>query len=273
MQEDKEIWDARLYEKQHDFVFNYGRSLVEELNPQSGEYILDLGCGTGQLTQKIKESGAQVLGIDNSSEMILKAKTNFPEIDFRVLNATEFISDKGFDAIFSNATLHWITDQQKVIDCMYRNLKKGGRLVVEMGGQGNVNTITQALRETLRDFGHEENAQKQVWYFPSPATYATLLEQRGFIVAKSLLFPRDTILRNSTEGMQKWLKMFSIRFMTGLSEKEADAVIEETVSRLKNACYDNECWHADYVRLRITAIKSKTLKNYNSILTNFRSEQ
>ena len=142
-------WNANLYDDKHSFVSRYGEDLVDALKPLSGERILDLGCGTGYLANLISEKGAEITGIDSSEEMISKAKREYPHIDFRVLSATDFYFDSLFDAVFSNATLHWILQKQKVINCGYDCLKPGGRFVMEMGGKGNVESITSAVRQVL----------------------------------------------------------------------------------------------------------------------------
>src|SRR3978361_829172 len=134
-------WNAELYDQKHAFVYQYGESLLELLDAKPGEHILDLGCGTGHLTQRIQSLGAIVTGIDSSPEMIQQAEENFPEIKFSVANATNFYFEEPFDAIFSNAVLHWIKDQDSLIKTVYDNLKPGGRFVAEMGGRGNVSKM------------------------------------------------------------------------------------------------------------------------------------
>jgi trans-aconitate 2-methyltransferase len=126
--------------------------------------------------------------------MIQKAKANFPAIDFRVQSATQFISDAAFDAVFSNAVLHWVLDKEAAIDCIYRNLKTNGRFVMEMGGKRNVEQINQALKKVLTQHGFTKEAQREVWYYPSLSEYSGLLEKRGFRVVYASHFNRDTIL-------------------------------------------------------------------------------
>ena len=131
-------WDATTYQARHSYVFVHGENLVELLEPQPGERILDLGCGSGQLTAKIAESGAEVWGIDQSAEMIAEARRNFPDLQFEVGDAASFTVPKPFDAIFSNAALHWVKDAEGVAASVARALLPGGRFVLEMGGKGNV---------------------------------------------------------------------------------------------------------------------------------------
>src|SRR5579871_2784441 len=131
-------WNASLYDDKHNFVFKYGEDVVQLLAPGQGERILDIGCGTGYLTSLIAQAGARVVGIDNSNSMVQKAQAVYPDLDFRLMSASDFHFNDPFDAIFSNATLHWVLEKEKAIDCIYHNLKPGGRLVLEMGGKGNV---------------------------------------------------------------------------------------------------------------------------------------
>ena len=142
-------WNASLYDDKHSFVFKYGEDLISMLAPQAGERILDLGCGTGHLTQQISLTGARVTGIDSSAAMIDKASAIFPDIDFRVMSATDFDLDETFDAVFSNAALHWMKPPGPVAETIARALKPGGRLVAEMGGHGNIAKVLDALRSVL----------------------------------------------------------------------------------------------------------------------------
>ena len=135
-------WNPQLYTQKHHFVYQYGEALVKLLNPQPGERILDVGCGTGELTNQISQSGAEVVGIDSSKELIVAAQQQFPGLTFLHRDATQLLDTEQYDALFSNAVLHWIKDQDTVTPRMFRALKPGGRLVAEFGGQGNVQTIT-----------------------------------------------------------------------------------------------------------------------------------
>src|ERR1700690_4298740 len=171
-------WNANLYDDKHSFVFKYGEDLVEMLKPQAGERILDLGCGTGYLTSIIAASGAVVVGIDNSIEMVAKAKAEYPQLEFQVQNATDFHFEEHFDAVFSNAVLHWVLEKEKAVECIYNNLKKQGRLVLEMGGRNNVAKIIKALQKSLIRHGYQKNAAIPLWYFPSLGEYASLLEAK-----------------------------------------------------------------------------------------------
>ena len=248
-------WNANLYDDKHAFVFKYGEDLVNVLNPQAGERILDLGCGTGYLTSIIAASGAAVVGIDSSLEMITKAKAQYPELEFKVQSATEFHFDEHFNAIFSNAVLHWVLQKEIAIDCMYRNLKKSGRVVLEFGGKHNVEKIITALQDSLINHGFAENAASPLWYFPSLSEYTTLLEKRGFRVTYAAHFNRETKLTDTVNGIKDWIKMFASAFLKGIEETVVGQILNEVQEVLKPTHFRNGEWYADYKRLRVIAIK------------------
>jgi trans-aconitate methyltransferase len=250
-------WNANLYGDKHSFVFKYGEDLVEILKPQAGERILDLGCGTGYLTSIIAGSGATVAGIDNSIEMITKAKTEYPQLEFQVQTATGFYFDEHFDAIFSNAVLHWIQEQEKAIECIYNNLKRQGRLVLEMGGRNNVIKIIKALQKILIKYGYEKNAIIPLWYFPSLGEYASLLESKGFRVTFAILYDRETKLNDDKNGISDWLRMFASPYFNGIEENVVSEILNEVQDILEPTNYRNGSWYADYKRLRIVAFKQK----------------
>ncbi|RFM27541.1 class I SAM-dependent methyltransferase [Deminuibacter soli] len=253
-------WNTSLYNDKHSFVSKYGEDLLSWLQPQQGESILDLGCGSGQLANEISQFGALVTGMDSSPEMIEAAKASYPGIRFDHKNATDFSYDQPFDAIFSNAVLHWIgkKDAEKVIRCMYENLKPGGRLVVEFGGKGNVHNITTALHQVMQQEGLEDKMPPDFWYFPSIGEYTTLLEKNGFNVTSALLFDRPTPL-SGEEGMENWLNMFGDVFCSSLTLEQRKLILNNTVERLRPTNYQPNTWYgtwyADYKRLRIQAIK------------------
>lgn len=255
--EDFADWNANLYDDKHSFVFKYGEDLVKLLKPQPGERILDLGCGTGYLTSIITASGATVVGIDNSIEMVTRAKTEYPQLEFQVQDATDFHFDEHFDAIFSNAVLHWIRDQEKAVECIYNNLKRQGRLVLEMGGRNNVTKIIKALQKSLIKYGHEKNAGIPLWYFPSLSEYASLLESKGFMVNFAVLYDRETKLNDDRDGIKDWLRMFARPYFSGIEENIVNDILCETQDILEMTNYRNGSWYADYKRLRIVAVKQR----------------
>ncbi len=187
-------WNADLYDSKHSFVSRLGTDLVELLSPQSGEYVLDLGCGTGHLTHKIANSGAEVVGIDSASTMIDQARNHYPTLTFDVVDAKNLQFTEQFDAVFSNAVLHWIKEPEKVVSGVWQALKPRGRFVVEFGGKGNVKAITTAIYIAIRTAGYSVDESLNPWYFPSIGEYGTLLEQQGLELTFATLFDRPTPL-------------------------------------------------------------------------------
>ncbi len=248
-------WKADLYTEKHDFVYDYGSALIDLLNPQQGEHILDLGCGTGQLTQEIHKRCGSVVGIDSSAEMIHSAKESFPEIDFQIADATDFHFKIPFDAIFSNAVLHWVIDAESAIRCMHQNLVNRGRIVLEFGGKGNVSTIISQINHTLEDFNYPPKAVNEQWFFPSISEYTTLLEDNGFDVLLANQFDRPTELASNATGILDWLNMFAAGFFIGVAESDVTEIMKTIQDRLKPTLLKNGKWYADYKRIRIVAKK------------------
>lgn len=248
-------WNADLYDAKHAFVFKFGEDLVDLLNPQVGESILDVGCGTGYLSQLIAGKGATVSGIDSSAEMVAKAKSSYPGLSFETADITTFKSGHSFDAIFSNAVLHWVLKATQAAENMYQLLKPGGRLVLEMGGRNNVTAIVGALQEELRFRGYVENAEQSVWYFPSVGEYSSLLEKVGFRVVYARHYDRETELSDAGKGISDWIQMFGRYFFKNIQQKEVNEISLQVQERLKPTHFREQKWFADYKRLRIIAIK------------------
>ena len=228
------MWNATRYDEFCSFVTNYGAALLTLLDPKPGERILDLGCGTGHLTNDIAKSGATVVGVDSSPEMIAKAQAAYPGIQFVVADGTSFRSDEVFDAVFSNAALHWMKPPEAVVETIAAALKSGGRFVAEFGGKGNVRSVTDVLGS-------------HPWYYPSIAEYASLLERHGIDVETAALFPRPTAIEGES-ALRDWFKMF---YAAPLN----DGRFEEIERALRPKLYRDGTWYMDYVRLRITARK------------------
>lgn len=248
-------WNASLYDTRHSFVSKYGEDLVNVLNPLPGEEILDVGCGTGYLANVVSERGAQVTGIDASPEMIAKAKHEYPAIDFMLMSATDIHLHRKFDAVFSNATLHWVLDKQAAIACIYNAIKPGGRFVMEMGGKGNVENIVAAVKQVLLNYGFEKEAGINLWYFPSLSEYTCLLEAKGFRVTAAFHYDRDTKLEDNVNGIKDWLRMFGEGFFKTIDPVVVNEILEEVQENLKPALFRTGSWYADYKRLRVIAIK------------------
>ncbi len=248
----KQNWDAALYEKSHGFVFGYGQGLVELLAPRAGETILDLGCGTGQLTNQIAQSGARVIGLDHSESMLETARKNYPDLTFMQGNAANFAPPATCDAVFSNAVLHWVIEAEAAAQCIAAALKPGGRFVAEFGGHGNVSNIIEATQMVLRKYTGHEVAHG--WYYPSIGEYSTLLESCGLEVQQAWLFDRPTPLEGEA-GMRNWLTMFAERMFVELNAAQKAEALTEIDLYLRESNYDSGQWFADYRRLRVVAIK------------------
>ncbi len=248
-------WNTTLYDNQHSFVWQYGASVVELLAPQPGERILDLGCGTGHLTAKIAATGAIATGIDSDPSMIATAQQTYPNLTFAIADARNFHSAAPVDAIFSNATLHWVKEPDAVIRCIAAALKPGGRFVAEFGGKGNIGAIATALFTTLKDFGYVDCESWNPWYFPSISDYTTRLEQQGLEVTYAVLFDRPTPLEAGEAGLRHWLQMFANGILAQVDAEMQQRVIQVVEAQLQPVLYDNGLWKADYRRLRVVARK------------------
>ncbi|MDN3585888.1 methyltransferase domain-containing protein [Pedobacter aquatilis] len=248
------VWDATLYDKQHHFVSNYGADVLQWLAPKANEYILDVGCGTGQLAAQIAESGAEVLGTDASADMVANAKAAYPNLNFEVVDGTQLPYNQNFDAIFSNATFHWIENQEALTEGLFKSLKTGGRLVAEFGGKGNVKGITDAIQTAAEKLGLADKVILDYWFFPSISEYTSLLESKGFEVEQAWLFDRPTKLIGE-EGMYVWINQFAQHAFKNLNNEQAESITNLAVELLKPNYFINGEWVADYRRLRVKAFK------------------
>jgi len=257
-------WDPDSYDAEVGFVADYGESVVDLLDPRPGERVLDLGCGTGHLTADIAEAvGPEGLavGVDQSDEMVAEARETYPECHFAAVDAREFDPEtlpsapERFDAVFSNAALHWIpwADQRTVAERVADALAPGGRFVAELGGRGNVATIVDAVVDELESRGYEA---ANPWYFPTVGEHATVLERAGFEVRMARLFDRPTVL-DGPDGLRNWLDVFADSLFASLSADEEDAVVTAVEDRLRQDLYDPdaEAWTAGYRRLRFLAVR------------------
>lgn len=245
-------WDTDSYDEGHSFVFEYGEDVVDLLEPEHGERILDLGCGTGHLTNQIAESGADTVGLDASEEMVERARDAFPAYEFVKEDARDFWFDEPYDAVFSNAALHWIPEQDAVLDSVTDALVPGGRFVAELGGIGNVAAIVDAVREEGAIRGYDVESP---WYFPSIGDYTSKLESHGLETRYATLFDRPTELDNGTDGLAEWLEMFGDSLLSPIPDDEQSAVISSVENRLREEHFQNGAWIADYRRLRVVARK------------------
>jgi trans-aconitate methyltransferase len=243
-------WSADDYAENARFVPTLGAPVLKLLAPKAGEHILDLACGDGFLTQKIAESGAHVTGVDAAPDLVQSARARGLNIMQKDAQALDFSGE--FDAVFSNAALHWMPDTAAVVDGVSRALNPGGRFVGELGGFGNVAAIVTGLMAAMEKFGMDGPA-RMPWFFPTDAAYRTLLENAGFVVKQIELIPRPTPLPT---GMEGWLKTFAHPFLFDQDANTQAEILRTTVRLLKpSLCDEQDNWIADYVRLRFHAVK------------------
>jgi trans-aconitate methyltransferase len=248
-------WEASSYDQHCDFVFEYGEGVVEWLDPRPDERVLDLGCGTGHLTAAIAQQASEAVGIDNAAEMVEEARATHDAPTFECVDAREFEFDDPFDAVFSNAALHWIPgeDHDAVLSRVREALAPGGRFVAEMGGRGNVADIAWTTVEELQERGYDV---EHPWYFPTIGEYAPRLEDHGMEVQRAVIFDRPTTLEGE-DGVRDWLDVFGDSLFAEVPEATVDEVIEAVEDRLREERYDPETgnWTAGYRRLRFVAEK------------------
>ena len=245
-----QTWDPAAYGRDGAFVHELAGVVLEWLAPQPGERILDLGCGDGQLTKRIAAIGAIVTAVDASPEMVAAARSRGIAADQGAAESLPY-PDRSFDAVFSNAVLHWVRGQDEMLTEVRRVLRPGGRFVAEMGGHGNIAAIRVAFAVVLARHGHAEKGDRGNHY-PTPESYTRRLQKHGFTVDRMLLFPRPTLLGEG--GMVGWLRTFCRGALNALPEQLRETVVEETAAILAPALRDeNGQWTADYVRLRFSA--------------------
>ena len=243
-------WNAKEYSINAAFVAKLGNSALEILDPKPGDRILDLGCGDGKLTLEIQNYGCHVMGIDSSEEMI--DATRKLGIEAQVISGDNLNFDQEFDAVFSNAALHWILDKDKVVQGVYQALKPNGHFVGELGGKGNINSVITVMSAVFQDFPHWGKFRNP-WYFPSVAEYAKVLDRVGFEINYLELIPRPTTLNT---GIRGWLKVFAKGITSNLKSEEQEIFINEVEKRLQPIIFsEKDGWIADYIRLRFKATK------------------
>lgn len=244
-------WDPARYAHHAGFVPVNGESLIEWLAPRPGERILDLGCGDGRLTAKLAEAGCEVVAVDSSPEQITAARE--AGLDGRVVDGAALPFDAEFDAVFSNAALHWMKDADAVAAGVFRSLKPGGRFVGEMGGAGNVAAVRDALHADLSARGIDP-VPLDPWYFPSPEEYRGRLEAAGFQVLRVEHFLRPTDLPTDVAG---WLETFAGSFAGALAERDRPGFFAAVQERVRPALSQPDgTWRlSDYTRLRFIAVR------------------
>lgn len=243
-------WDPETYARNARFVADLATPVVDLLAPLPGERILDVGCGDGFLTAKLAALGCRVVGVDASIAQVEGTRKLGVEAMVRDAAALDFPAE--FDAVFTNATLHWVRDHDAAIDGAWRALKPGGRFVGECGGEGCVAEIRKALGRALAKRGVEVEAVNP-WNFSSAEAFRGRLEARGFKVESAVVFPRPTPLPGDVRA---WLETFAEHFMSTLPPDSRDGFLDEVQEDLRSALCDREGkWTADYTRLRFRAVK------------------
>ncbi len=243
-------WDPERYAQAAGFVPRLAGPMLDLLQPRPGERLLDLGCGNGTLTAELLRAGHAVVGVDASAAQVAAARAL--GVDARVVDGHALEFGPEFDAVLSNAALHWMREPDKVIDGVWRALKPGGRFAGDMGGAGNVVSVTRALAASLAKRGARA-ADHDPWYFPDAAEYRARLERRGFAVEHAALVARPTPLPGPIED---WLDTFTGAVMAAVPEAERLAVRAEVVEAVRPALLGRDgTWVVDYVRLRFLARK------------------
>lgn len=245
-----QVWDPDRYAAHARFVSDLGAPVVELLDPRPGERVLDVGCGDGALTEKLVEAGCRVVAIDTSPEQVRAARER--GLDARVADATDLDFVGEFDAVFSNAVLHWIREPDAALSAIHRALAPGGRLVAELGGHGCVASIRAAFGEVLARRGIDA-ARLNPWYFPTAEEYGERLDANGFEVDSIRLFPRPTPLPSDVTD---WLETFAQPYLAGVPDRDRPAVLVEMRERLDPVLRAPDGgWIADYVRVRFAAAR------------------
>jgi SAM-dependent methyltransferase len=243
-------WDPERYARDAGFVPELGQPVLDLLSPRPGERVLDLGCGNGELTARIAALGCRVVGVDGSAEQVEAALER--GLDARVMDGERLQFESEFDAVFSNAALHWMKRADHVIAGVWRALRPGGRFVAECGGRGCVAKITLALGRALERRGFD-SSKIRPWYFPTPEDYAERLRSGGFRVILIALIPRPTPLPGD---LGDWLEIFAQSFLAVVPNEQRPGFIDEVREMLRpELCDETGLWTADYVRLRFAALK------------------
>ncbi|MFD0900721.1 class I SAM-dependent methyltransferase [Actinomadura sediminis] len=247
-------WAVTTYDSAFGYVSAHGAPLVDLLDPQPGERIIDLGCGTGMFSAEIAERGADVLGIDGSPEMVAQAAALHPGLSFIVGDAHDFTVGESFDAVASNAALHWMTrDPDAVIGQVHAALRPGGRFVGELGGAGNCAELIAAMQTAWRVFGLGE--PELPWYFPTPAEYASKLEDAGFTLRLLEHADRPTRMVEGPDGAADWIRAYAGRALDAVPPELVEPLLTRVNDLAAPALRRESGWVADYVRLRFAAVR------------------
>ena len=246
-------WNAEGYRDHFQFVHQYGESLLQWIDEPRGKRVVDLGCGNGALTAKLRDLGCDVLGVGASASMLNIARENYPDISFIQGDLRTLRLDRPADVLFSNAVFHWIDeeDQEEMLQNIASQLLPGGQLVCEFGGFGCAETVHASLD---RAFSRRNLIYPRVFYFPTIGQYAPLVERAGLKVTQAHLFDRWT-KQDTEDGLSDWIRMFVREPMKDLPEDTVKQILREVNDELRPVLYQEGNWYIDYVRIRIKAIK------------------
>jgi trans-aconitate methyltransferase len=255
-----QAWNPTHYDRAAAFVPQLGADLIELLAPTPQDRLLDLGSGTGDLTRRLAQSGAQVIGLDASTDMVNEARRKHPDLDFRVGDGQELVFEREFTGVFSNATLHWMPRADDVARGIARALRPGGRFVAEFGGVHCVKTVRDAVNASLSELGLAGLAAPS-WFFPTLPEYAACLDRAGLFVRSLLWFERPTRLEGQA-GLATWLELFCLPLVQELTARGTEsgqdlraALLRHVERRCESALYRDDAWWLDYTRLRVVASK------------------
>lgn len=245
-------WNPELYESSHAFVWELARDLVALLAPAPGERILDAGCGTGRITAEIARAGASVVGVDNSPAMVERARGNFPSIPFEIQDLRSLPYQAEFDAVFSNAALHWVQPAGDAAASIARALKPGGRFVAEFGARGNIQALLEASWQAVEAMGLGAT-RVHPWFYPTIGEYAALLERHGLEVTYAIVFERPTPLEGGEEGLGTWYAMFGGALAATVPPERDEEYLHLAEHFAAPRLLRDGVWVADYRRIRIVA--------------------
>ncbi len=246
-------WNSTDYTDNFSFVYKYGEDVLKLIDAPKGSFAVDLGCGNGALTQKLADKGYRVIGIDASEDMLKKAAQSHSDIKFIQGDATAFKLDEKADVIFSNAVFHWIDadKQEQLIKNISSNIKPGGQLVCEFGGNGCAELVHSALEQA---FEKRNMKYPRFFFFPTIGEYSPILEKYGLRVKYASLFDRPTV-QQTENGLADWIRMFDKKPFENMAASLQDEIIAEAVNQLRNKLFINSKWIVDYVRIRLKAEK------------------
>lgn len=240
-------WDSNLYDEKHNFVAEYGKGLLEYIPNKPNQHNLDLGCGTGTLTNRLLAYSDYVTGVDSSVDMIEKSKSQYDNINFYVCDALNLPFKNEFDIVFSNAVFHWISDHDSLAQSIYNVLKSNGMLICEFGADGNISTIDKAFKASCAEYGYE---YKSKFNFPTAEHFSDVLKNNGFIIEKVFSFDRPTPLSDGEKGLSNWMKQFYASELAELPKNAQNEIIANVENITKNKLWNGAQWIADYCRLR-----------------------